>query len=127
MKINEVLAEWQPREGLDDVSIANIAGQDITVGDFKKVMPDVDPRTVIKYSKKINDILQTKPIDGVDYTVGNAIVDVATALPLGRALKTAKTGFDVAKALGANEIRRRLGHAAADQVEILPTIGGGEK
>ena len=124
MKISEVLLEWKPTDGMDDVPVASFGGTDITVGDVRKYIPSADPKTVIRYSKKINDILQTKPIDGVDYTVGNAIIDIGTALPLGRALKVAKTGIDVAKALGANELRRQIGHAAADQVEVLPTLGG---
>ena len=109
MKINEVLLEFQVPEQLKGVKVANIAGADITVGDIQRVLPAADPKDIIKYGTKINDLLQTKPIDGVNYTVGNAIVDVATALPLGRALKGAKTGFDVAKALGANELRRQVG------------------
>lgn len=124
MKINEVLLEFQVPEELKGIKIANVGGADITVGDVQKVLPSADPRNIIKYGTKINDLLQTKPINGVDYTVGNAIVDVAAALPLGRALKTAKTGMDVAKALGATELRRQVGRAAADQVEIMPTIGG---
>jgi hypothetical protein len=126
MKITDILLEFRVPEELKGVKVANVAGMDITVGDVQKVLPfDADPRDIVKYGTKINNMLQTRPIDGVDYTVGNALVDVATALPLGRALKGAKTALDVGKALGANELRRRAGHWAADQVEIMPTIGGG--
>lgn len=126
MKITDILLEYKVPEELKGVKIANVAGTDITVGDIQNVLPfDADPRDIVKYGTKINNMLQTRPIDGVDYTVGNALVDVATALPLGRALKGAKTALDVGKALGANELRRRAGHWAADQVEIMPTIGGG--
>lgn len=125
MKITDILLEFQIPDEFKGVKVANVGGMDITVGDVQKYLPfEADPRDIIKYGTKINNMLQTRPIDGVDYTIGNALVDVATTLPLGKKLAKAKTGLDVGKAVVSTGVKNQAARWAADKVELMPAFGG---
>lgn len=121
MRITDIIMEDIPPE-LKNVTVAQFGDTPVTVGDVQDVLPNVDPHTIIKYGSKINDFLQTKI--GGNYTVGKALVDVGSIIPVARRYKNLKTLGGAAKELGKYELRRELGHAAADQVDIMPTPKG---
>jgi hypothetical protein len=118
MKIQEVLLEFEIPGALRDIPVANIFGATLTAGQVSDAIPGADPRTVIKYGKQINDIIQTNITP--NYTVGSAIADIAVALPIGRALKGARTATQATGALGGVAARRELGRELASNVTLMP-------
>ena len=125
MRIIDILVEGELAPELRDMPVAKFGDTDVTVGDVQAVLPDVDAKTIVKYGSHINDFLQKK-VAG-DYTVGKALVDIGSAIPLLRRAKTLTKGaIPAAKELGKMELRRQLGHAAADQVDVMPTPAGYE-
>jgi hypothetical protein len=120
MKIQEVLLEFEIPGALREIPIADIFGTTITAGQISDAIPGVDPKTVIKYGKQINDVVQTNLTP--NYTVGDAIADIAVILPIGRALKGAKTITQATGALGGVAARRELGSEIASNIKILPDM-----
>jgi hypothetical protein len=118
MKIQEVLLEFEIPGALRDIPVADIFGVTLTAGQVADAIPGADPKTVIQYGKQINNVIQSKI--SPNYTVGSAIADIATILPIGRALKGAKTVNQAAGALGGVAARRELGRELASNVKIMP-------
>jgi hypothetical protein len=120
MRIQEVLLEFEIPGAIREIPIADIFGTTITAGQIADALPGVDPKTVIKYGKQINDVVQTNLTP--NYTVGDAIADIAVILPVGRALKGAKTVTQAAGALTGVAARRELGSEIASNIKILPDV-----
>jgi hypothetical protein len=123
MKIKDLLLEFEAMDLFRNVTVADIFGEKITAGQVADALPGVDPKTVVKYGKKINDIVQTNITP--NYTVGSAIADIAVALPIGRALKGARTATQVTGALGGVAARRELGNQIAGNIKIMPQSTSG--
>lgn len=123
MKIKELILEFELPVSLRDIPVLDIFGSKVTAGTISDAIPGVDPATVVKYGKKINDVIQTKITP--NYTVADALVDVATIIPAARAVKGAKTVMGAVKGLGSHELRRELGHAAvrSGAVKFMPDAG----
>lgn len=124
MKINELLLEFEMPSSLRDVPIATVGDSSLTAGQVADVIPGVDPKDVIKYGGQINDILQSK-ITG-DYSVSDALVDVATfypALRLGKLAATARAGSGaVGKEVAKGGARNVAGKEVQKRVDVLPTV-----
>jgi hypothetical protein len=118
MKIQEILLEFELPGAFRDIPVANIFGATLTAGQISDAIPGVDPRTVLKYGKQINNVIQTNITP--NYTVGNAIVDIATILPIGRVVKGAKTTTQAVSGLGGVAARRELGRELASNVTLMP-------
>jgi hypothetical protein len=123
MKINELL-----KENVDDLrnaEVANIAGASLTAGQIADAVPGADPNEVIQNAKTIQNFLQKKLVK--DYTVSNALIDVATFYPAIKLGKLAVGGVAGAKALATKElpkaaVRREIGKEIQRNVDILPDV-----
>lgn len=78
MRINELLLEFEMPNALKDIPLVKGFGKEVTAGDVSKVVPDVDPETVVSTAKKGVDIARTPLLNvpGIGpYTVQDAIID----------------------------------------------------
>lgn len=124
MKINELLLEFEIPDSIKDTTILSVGDGKLTAGDIANYIPGVDPQDVVKYGSKIRDVLQSK-ITG-DYSVSDALIDVATFYP---ALRLGKMAMTVNKGAGAvgKEVtkagaRNVAGKEVQRRVDVLPTV-----
>lgn len=126
MKIADLLLEFEIPSSIKDTPILSVGDGKLTAGDIADYIPGVEPEDVIKYGSKIRDVLQSK-ITG-DYTVSDALIDVATlypALRLGRLAMTARAGAGaVGKQAAKSLASREVGKQIQKHVEVLPTLKG---
>jgi hypothetical protein len=120
MKIRDLL-EFEIPQSIANTPVLDVFGAKVTAGQIAKIVPGVDPETVVKYGKEINDAVQKELLPGV--TVGDAVVTAVTAIPFIRAARLAKKGIDVAKAGGKAEIRRQVGQEIVKKnVNLSPEV-----
>ena len=129
MRINELLLEFEMPNSLRDTPIVTVGDQSLTAGQVADAIPGVDPKDVIEYGSDIKDFLQSK-ITG-DYTVSDALIDVATfypALRIGKMAMAARGGAGaVSKEIAKGGARNIAGKEIQKRVDVLPTVLPGLK
>lgn len=126
MRITELLLEFEMPGAFRDIPIVTIGDSSLTAGQVSDAIPGVQPEDVIKHGNNIKDFLQTK-VTG-DYTVSDALIDIATFYPafrIGKMALAARAGTGaVAKEVGKGAVRREVGKEIQKNVDVLPTTKG---
>lgn len=114
MRISDII-----NEDISDMSIANIGGWDLTVGDIQKIVPDADPKAIIHNATKIKSLVDK---------YGDTALTAASLLPFVRYGMAARAGMPaLAGAVGKSELIKVAGKEVGKNVEILPDKSSGEK
>jgi hypothetical protein len=129
MRITELLLEFEVPGVLRDIPLLTIGNSKLTVGQVSDAIPGVEPEDVVRQGKNIKDFLQSK-IKG-NYSVSDALIDVATLYPALRVGKVAMSaragGGGVAKEIAKGDIRREIGQEIKKDVSVLPTLKDKDK